>query len=77
MSKEIEIKRNIELVNILQFAEEVITAEGNTYYHFPQWIQMLPNRSFIFYEEMPNDLSMFITKEGLGGDNPKRTKVKL
>ena len=71
MHEPVEIRRNIGLVNVLQFAEEVSTEEGNVYYRFPDWFQRLPNGSFILHRDMPSDLGMFVTKSGLGGDNPK------
>ena len=77
MSKEINIKWKPEYGNLFQYAEKVNTQEGNKYLKLPFWIQKLPNGDFILYEEPPKDLSQFLTKAGLGGDNPQPKKVKL
>jgi hypothetical protein len=59
------------------YAERVVTKNGNVYYRFPVWFQHLPNTGeFVIHTDMPEDLSEFIVKSGLGGGHPKPTKPK-
>ena len=44
---------------------------------FGVYEHLAPPKMIETYEDLPEDLKQFITKEGLGGDNPKRKKVKL
>ena len=59
------------------FASVVETDEGNTYMEIPFWIQKKANGVYEVHPEMPNDLSKFITKARLGGDNPQPIKAEL
>ena len=77
MSKSVEILYWMELENLLQFAQEAHTDEGNTYYQIPFWIQEGKNGTFIVHEKPPEDLAMFLTKAGLGGDNPQIKRAEL
>jgi len=78
MTKKIDIGKNVALRNLFKYAEEVVTEEGNTYYRFPDWFQLLPDDcDIILHVELPEDLSMFICKAGLGINNPKIKKPKL
>ena len=65
------------LEDLLDMAEVVITEEGNTYFKIPAWFEKKGHGEFVIHTDMPEDLSQFITKSGLGGDNPKPTKPKL
>jgi len=68
----IELGKNIALANFLmKYAERITTADGNTYYRFDGWFQMIPgDYEFVFHRDnWPEDLSQFVTKAGLGGDN--------
>jgi len=79
MSKPVDIGKSIPLALLLkEYAEEVVTTEGNMYYRLPYWFQQLPgNFEFVLHTDVPEDLVQFITKAGLGGDNPQIIKVKL
>jgi hypothetical protein len=65
------IGQNFALANLMVYAERVFTKEGNIYYRFPCWFQQLPNWEYIIHRTPPEDLSEFICRSGLGGDNPK------
>lgn len=72
MKEPIELGKSYGLANLVRFAERVVTEEGNIYYRFPCWFQELPGDfEFILHRDLPDDLSQFITKAGLGGDNPQ------
>ena len=78
MSKEINISYWEPLANLVKYAERVETEAGNVYYRFPRWFHQLPdNLEFVIHTDIPEDLSQFIVKSGLGGDNPQPTKPKL
>ena len=76
MSTKIHMVDQTPLKDFLRFAESIHTEQGNEYVRVPFWIQC-HNGLFILHEKMPEDLSMFITKAGLGGDNPQINKVEL
>jgi len=76
MSKQINICSNFTLVESLRMAEYVHTDSGNDYYKIPFWMQKI-NDVLILHEEMPEDLKIFVTKAGLGGDNPQIKKAEL
>jgi len=72
MLENINIGKNIELYNLLKYAEEVVTEDGNKYYRFPDWFQLLPDDfAFVIIRKLPQDLSEFIVKSRLGGNNPQ------
>jgi len=79
MSKSVDIGKSIPLALLLKkYAEKVVTPEGNTYYHIPHWFQQISGDfEFVMHVNLPEDLSQFIAKAGLGGDNPQSTKAKL
>lgn len=64
------------MLGALRLAEHVRTDLGNDYYNIPFWIQKV-NDVLILHEAMPEDLKMFITKAGLGGENPRIIKPEL
>jgi len=66
------------LANLIKYAERIKTDDGNIYFHFPYWFQQIPGDfRFLIHDDLPEDLSQFITKSRLGGDNPKPEKPKL
>lgn len=72
------IGQSFALSNLVKLAEQVVTTEGNIYYRFPCWFQQLPgNFEFIAWFNPPEDLTQFITKAGLGGDNPQIKKPRV
>lgn len=78
MEKKINIGQNHALAILTKYAEEVTTEEGNTYYRIPFWFQQHPgNFEFSICVEIPEDLSLFITKSGLGAPNPQIKKPKV
>jgi len=79
MIKSIHIGKSFALANLTKYAERVETSDGNVYYRFNGWFQQLPDDfEFILHlEDLPPDLSDFITKSGLGGDNPKIEKPRI
>ena len=80
MTKSIYIGQNYAIANLIKFAEKVVTEEGKTYYRFPCWFEQLPdNFEFVIHTEnsLPEDLSTFICKAGLGQPNPQIKKTKL
>ena len=78
MLKNRNIGQSFALANLTKFAEKVTTTEGRTYYRFPCWFEQLPgNFEFVVHEDLPEDLSKFIVKSGLGGDNPKIKKPEI
>lgn len=67
-----------QLQDLLDLAEVVITEEGNEYFKIPAWFQKMGHGEFVIHtDNLPEDLSMFICKSGLGGDNPKPIKSEL
>jgi hypothetical protein len=62
--------------NLLEYAEVVHTKEGRVYFRIPVWFEKMGCGEFRIHEDMPEDLSQFITKAGLGGDNPQIQKPK-
>jgi len=77
MNKPIEIGQNYAIANLLKYAKEVVTSDGRKFYQFPFWFEQLPgNFEFLIHPEMPEELSMFICKSGLGGDNPKPIQLE-
>ena len=78
MKDSIKIPFMIEPAYLLnRYGERVDTEAGNTYYRVPFWMKKLPDGSVLLYPEEPEDLSKFITKAGLGGDNPQSNKPIL
>jgi len=79
MSGSIDIGKNIALANLTKFAERVVTADGNVYYRFNGWFQLSPGDfEFILHrEDLPSDLSEYLCRSGLGGDNPQIEKPKI
>ena len=54
-----------------KFAYTIKTKEGNVYYRWPQWFQEQPDGSLVMCKTMPDDLSDFICRAGLGAPNPQ------
>lgn len=80
MAKPIHIGKQVALVDLLKYAEEVVTEEGRRYYRFPRWFELLPEDSeFVIHQDdsVPEDLKMFITFHGLGGHHKRITKPKV
>lgn len=78
MSKEINIVEISTLTEIIyRFGTRVTTVEGNDYYEIPFWFKPAIEGWILYGAELPEDLSEFITKAGLGGSNPQPKKVKL
>ena len=78
MIEPVNIGQNYGLANLSCYAEKVVTEKGNVYFRFPGWFQQLPgNFEFVIHTDMPEDLSKFICKAGLGGENPKPIKPEL
>ena len=78
MSKEIKLIGRYQLNDAIRLAaEKVVTEEGSVYARIPFWFEVQNGGDLILHEEMPEDLSKFICKSGLGGDNPKPIKPKL
>jgi hypothetical protein len=62
---------------LVKHASEVTTEEENTYYKIPHWFQITPDgNDIVFHGRMPDDLSEFICKAGLGQPNPQIKKPK-
>ncbi len=76
MDGEVKIEKYYQIGDLLDFAESVETKEGNLYYHLPYWFQA-DGGGLIMHNKIPEDLGMFITKEQLGGGNPRRKPPKL
>ncbi len=77
MSKEIKIAEISTLTQIIyQFGTRVETADGN-YYEIPFWFKPTNEGWVLYGDELPEALNEFLTKAGLGGDNPQPQKVKL
>lgn len=57
-----------------RFAYTIKTKEGNVYYRWPQWFQEMPDGNLVMCKIMPDDLSDFICKAGLGQPNPQIIK---
>jgi hypothetical protein len=51
---------------LLKHASEITTKEGNTYHKIPFWFEVSPDGSVVFHHAMPEDLSEFVCKAGLG-----------
>jgi len=77
MSVEIKIRYKPEFGNLFQYADRVHTIDGNEYFQIPFWIQKLPDGDFLLHSDTPEDLQQFITKAGLGGDNPQIKRAEL
>jgi hypothetical protein len=77
MSGKVEIGQSYALANLIEFAESVITEQGNIYYHFPCWFQLNPNFEFTIHRELPEDLTEYIVKAGLGNPNPQIKKPEI
>lgn len=78
MSKEIKIVEISTLTQIIyRFGTRVETAEGNHYYEIPFWFKPTAEGWILYGAKLPEDLSQFITKAGLGGDNPQPKEVRL
>lgn len=76
MGKPVDIQWYYQAEDLLEFAEKVETPEGNSYYRLPQWFQV-NGRHYVMHSELPEDLSEFLTKAALGGDNPKVQPPKI
>ena len=61
----------ITVSSLVKHASEVTTEEGNTYYKIPYWFQVSGDGEVTFLSKMPEDLSMFVCKAGLGSNNPQ------
>ena len=60
---------------LFEHAELVVTEDSNEYFRIPVWFQKMGDGKFVIHtDKLPEDLSMFICKSGLGGDNPKPIK---
>jgi len=78
MNQPTDIGESMCLTDLMKYAERIVTEEGNTYFRFPNWFQQIPGDfRFIVHTELPEDLDKFITKAGLGGDNPQPKNLKL
>ncbi|MCK5019471.1 MAG: hypothetical protein KAS32_20600 [Candidatus Peribacteraceae bacterium] len=78
MSREIKIIETSTLTQIIhQFGTRVKTIDGNHYYEIPFWFKPMVEGWILYGAELPEDLKQFITKAGLGGENPQPTKVTL
>jgi hypothetical protein len=78
MGHSIKLGQNYGLVNLFRFADKVETEEGKEYYRFPYWFELLPgNFEVTLHVDLPEDLSKFITKAGLGNPNPQIQKPTL
>ena len=63
---------------LLEYAEGAVIEGDKTYFRFPVWFEKLGKGKYAIHaEELPEDLSEFITKAGLGGDNPCIQKIEL
>jgi hypothetical protein len=72
MAGTVELGQNYALVNLFKYAAKVETKEGKVYYKFPFWFEQLPgNFEVVMHRDMPEDLSNFICKAGLGSNNPQ------
>ena len=65
------------LEELLDYAQVIVTEEGKTYFQIPVWFEKKGNGEFVIHTDMPEDLSQFICKSGLGGDNPKPIKSEV
>ena len=73
----IRFRREYLLKDVFRFwADIVVTSEGNTYAKIPFWFE-IQNDGIVLHETMPEDLSEFVTKAGLGGDNPQIIKPEI
>ena len=75
---QVKIEDGIELTLILmKCAERVPAKNGNIYYHLPCWFEEVGPGELVLHLKNPEDLTEFITKAGLGGDNPQITKPEI
>ncbi len=78
MSKGIKIAEISTLTQIIyRFGTWVVSVDGNHYYELPFWFKPTTEGWVLYGDELPEDLSQFIVKSGLGGDHPQPQKVKL
>jgi len=77
MAKEIHICKDTPLHCLLAYADRVETEEGNIYYKLPIWFKKEGSWFSVYGEDVPEDLSMFITKAGLGKLNPQIIKARI
>lgn len=62
----------ISITALIKCSKEVTTDQGNTYYKMSHWFQVSPDgEDIIVYGKMPDDLSEFIVRAGLGQPNPQ------
>jgi len=75
----VNIGKSFVMAYLIRYAERVETSNGNVYYRFNGWFQQLPDDfEFILHrEDLPSDLSEYLCRSGLGGDNPKIEKPKI
>jgi len=76
--KRIRIDRDVPFSDvILRYGDRAEPKSGNVYLRFDFWVKKNPDGSLdILAGNHPDDLSIFIAKAGLGGDNPKIIKSK-
>jgi hypothetical protein len=73
MSLQITYKPILDILK--EFGSVIETQEGNVYAEIPFWME-IKNGEVILHTSMPEDLSQFLAKAGLGGDNPQPRKCK-
>jgi hypothetical protein len=78
MPEEIKIAEISTLTQIIyRFGTRVETEDGNHYYEIPFWFKPTVEGWVLYGAELPEDLSQFIAKAGLGQPNPQPKKVEL
>jgi len=77
MEKTVNVNENTPLKYLFLYADKVTTPEGNTYYFLPVWFKQKGCWFSVHLKDLPEDLSEFICKAGLGQPNPQIQKAEL
>jgi len=69
MTKPNKILYWTKLIDLIdEFGEVIETEDGGTYFRIPVWFESLGHGEYTVHtDKLPEDLSMFICKAGLGG----------
>lgn len=65
------IERALFVRVLKRYGAQVHTIEKGVYFKIPYWFEVKKNGAITLHTKTPEDLSMFLAKAGLGGDNPQ------
>lgn len=69
--------KNIRILDLVDYAHSAETEES-VYFKLDGWFEWKGDAGWIFHtDKLPEDLNQFITKAGLGGENPQIKKPKV